>query len=166
MNIQIIYESFFDTYRNVGHIIAELRHSTIDSALEKRKAERASIIKTQEKITPQGRIHGRRGRSNEPGSGGDKPRTTYQGQDRPDIDQQVSIARKGLGGEKDKDVAVPDSKKSALEKRHTPPTRDDKPHRNDRGVDKQGEAHGEAGKTLYTKLSGRINKLARHRGTK
>ncbi len=166
MNIETIYESFFNTYRNVGNIIAELKQSTIDSTFEKRKKERDSILKTQEKITPQGRIHGRRGRSNKPGSGADEPRTTYQGQDRSDIDQQVNVARKGLGGEKDKDIAVPDSKKSALERRHVSPTRDDKPHRKDPGVDKEGKAHGEAGQTLYTKLSGRINKLARHKGTK
>ncbi len=166
MNIETIYESFFDTYRNIGYMLSELKQSTIDSTLAARKKERDSIIKTQVAITPQGRIHGRRGRSDEPGSGGDKPRTTFQGQDQPDIDQQVNIARKGLGGEKDKDVSVPDSQKSALEKRHVPPTRDDKPARSDPGVDKKGKPHGEAGKTLYTKLSGRINKLARHRGTK
>jgi hypothetical protein len=158
MNIETIYESFFNTYRNVGNIIAELKQSTIDSALEKRKKERDSILKTQAELTDQGRIHGRRGRSNKPGSGGDKPRTVFVGQDASDIDQQVNIARKGLGGEKDKDVEVPDSKKSALEKRHKPPTRDDKPAKSDAGA--------EAGKTLYTKLSNRINKLASHRGTK
>jgi len=166
MNIETIYESFVETYRNMGYMLSELKQSTIDSALKKRKAERDSILKTQAALTPQGRIHGRRGRSNKPGSGGDKPRTTFIGQDRTDIDQQVNMARKGLGGEKDKDVAVPDSKKSALEKRHVPPTRDDKPARSDPGVDKKGKAHGEAGETLYVKLSNRIDKLARHRGTK
>ena len=40
MNIETIYESFFNTYRNVGNIIAELKQSTIDSALKKRQAQR------------------------------------------------------------------------------------------------------------------------------
>jgi len=166
MNIETIYESFFNTYRNVGNIIAELKQSTIDSALKKRQAQRKKLGDAQSKLTDQGRIHGRRGSSNKPGSGGDQPRTTPVGQDAPDIDQQVTSARAGASGEKDKGIAVPDSQRSALEKRHVPPTRDDKPHRKDPGVDKQGKAHGEAGKTLYSKLTKRIGRLARHRGTK
>ena len=149
MNIETIYESFVETYRNMGQLISELKQSTIDSALEKRKAERKSILGTQAKLTDQGRIHGRRGSSGVPGSGGDQPRTTPVGQDASDIDQQVTNARKGASGEKDKDVEVPDSERSALERRHVPPTRD-----------------GEGGETLYTKLTKRIGKLASHRGTK
>lgn len=32
MNIETIYESFFDTYRNVGHLIAELSRQTMKTA--------------------------------------------------------------------------------------------------------------------------------------
>jgi hypothetical protein len=148
MNIETIYESFVETYRNVGQLISELKQSTIDSALEKRKAQRKKLVDAQSKLTDQGRIHGRRGSSNTPGSGGDTP-AGFSGQDRIDIDQQVTSARAGASGEKDEGIAVPDSQRSALERRHVPPTRD-----------------GKGGETLYSKLTRRIGNLARHRGTK
>jgi len=148
MNIETIYESFVETYRNMGYMLSELKQSTIDAALKKRMAQRKKLVDAQVKLTAQGRIHGRRGSSNEPGSGGDQP-AEFSGQDRIDIDQQVTSARKGASGEKDKGIAVPDSERSALERRHVPPTRDEK-----------------GGETLYTKLTKRIGKLAKHKGTK
>ena len=56
MNIQDIYESFFDTYRNMGYMISEL-----SSALLRRAAERASTRST-EAAKARGRVRGSLGK--------------------------------------------------------------------------------------------------------
>ena len=56
MNIETIYESFFDTYRNMGHLISEL-----SSGLLRRAAERAET-RSSEAAKARGRVRGSLGK--------------------------------------------------------------------------------------------------------
>ena len=149
-----IIESVFNTYRKVGYLLNEISYALADrvaSARNKQYMDAKQGLLSQE-ISQRTRGRARSKEEIKRGFGADNGPDHLK--DRFDRDAQYSSARQGLSGEKDKGIAVPDSQRSGIERRHVP-TKRDLSTGNDEGIKTRSNPTGE---TLIDKLSRRANR--------